>query len=80
MHNILGIALFITVLNCCKIEVLVDTCTREESFGKQESIIKTILGLPGTDAEWSDVLENMKILTTQIKTSLREPGLRQFVA
>ena len=80
MHNILEIALFITVLNCCKIKVLVDTCTREESCGKQESINKTILGLPGADAEWSAVLENMKMFATQIKTSLRELGLGQFIA
>jgi hypothetical protein len=84
MHKILVITLFLTVLNCYKSEDMVDTCRREESCGKpiqeEEKIIKTVLGLPGTDAEWADVLENMKMFATQIKTSFRELGLGQFVA
>ena len=75
MHNILGITLFITVLNSCLSEDFLDTCTREESCGKpmqEENTILKTLGLPGTVAEWADVLENMKMFATQIKTSLRE--------
>ena len=72
------------MLNSCLSEDLVDTCTREESCGKpiqeENTIIKTVLGLPGTDAEWDAVLENMKMFATQIKTSLRELGLGQFIA
>jgi hypothetical protein len=83
IHHILWITLLITVFSSCLSEELVDTCTREEScksIQEENTIIKTVLGLPGTDAEWNAVLENMKMFATQIKTSLRELGLGQFVA
>eukprot|EP00091_Calanus_sinicus_P007589 TRINITY_DN18702_c0_g1_i1.p1 TRINITY_DN18702_c0_g1~~TRINITY_DN18702_c0_g1_i1.p1 ORF type:complete len:119 (-),score=28.29 TRINITY_DN18702_c0_g1_i1:126-458(-) len=84
MHHTLRIIIFITVLNCCLSEASVDTCTSEEACDKpiqeENKIFKNVLGLPGSDAEWAAVLENLKMLAKQIKTSLRELGLGQFVA
>ena len=41
--------------------------------------MKTLLGLPGSDSEWTQVLENGKLLAEQIRTSLKDDGLGQFV-
>merc|ERR1711892_111657 len=84
MKTMLWITLFLTTIDFCLSEEIVDTCSKEESCGNipdgEPTILKSILGLPGIDAEWGGVLENMKMFTMQIKTSLRELGLGQFVA
>ena len=81
MQIILWTTLFLATLELCLSQEIVDTCSKEEPCGKEETTIrKNTLGWPGTDAEWGLVLENMKMFLIQIKTSLRELGLGQFVA
>ena len=42
---------------------------------EEKMLVNTLLGLPGLDSEWAQVLENGKLLAEQFRTSLKDDDL-----
>ena len=59
------------------------SCSAQDSCqglpDEEKILVNTLLGLPGSDSEWAQVFENLKLLAEHINSSLKDDGLGQFV-